>query len=461
MAAVTTESLLLASLVGNEEYFGKVVPFLKPEYFEDPAERSIYTIIKNYSNKHSESPDFTILRNVVTNCKKSEEEISSMLETIDTVKNVSVPNNLTYLLNEAEKFCKERAVFCAISKSFDIYEGSDATLKIEAIPEILREAICVNFDSSVGHEYDEDAESRWDYYNSVEAKIAFESAQMNRITNGGIPRKTFNIIAAGVNVGKTMTLVWLAAMYKRMGYNVLYITNEVSEKELAQRIDASMLDIDTDQIKFMTKAKYFSRIEKLKESQHGRLFIHEFATGTCSSDKVETLLRDLALKKKFKPDVIINDYITINISSRISYGGNMGDYYTKVAEEMRATAVRHDCIMWSAAQMVTAAMESTDPNLSDLGMSQGIAKTADLVWCVSRTEELDAIGQIAFKQLKTRYHKDKIVRWLMGVDVGKQKFIEMDTNVSSSQSYTTPVKEKESIETSTGTAGKMKKKMVV
>lgn len=429
MSSVTNEKLIFSSLIKNKDYFVKVIPHIKTEYFEPSYQKFIFNAIRFYAEKYDKQPNFLVLENLVeskANEKLNEKEKEEALEFIKEIKQYDIPDNLEYLVDEAESFCRDRALYNAVATAIDVYQGVNKNIPREMLHEIVRDAQAITFDESLGLDFDEDAEARYERYISKEKRQPFEFDILNDITNGGVAKKTLNIIAAGVNVGKSMTLVWLAAMYKRLGYNVLYVSNEMSEDEVMLRIDASMLDIETFLIDKMGKDKFVSRIHKLKELNHGRLKVKEYATGTCNSNKIRSLLKDYKLKYGFVPDVIINDYLTINQSSHIKYTGNMGDYYTKVAEEQRAIMVDFNCIGWTAAQMVTDAMESTDPSISDLGMSQGIAKTADLIWAVARTEELDRIGQILFKQLKTRYHHEKIKRWTMGISIPKQKFFEVE-----------------------------------
>jgi len=418
---ITDEHLILSGLMGNKEYFNKVIPFIKSEYFHSDDDRRVFNIIKKYSTEYSKVPDYTIMCNIITSAEIDERQITNMLDTVGIIKNITIPKDTEYVVDKTEKFCQNRALHNAIYTAYEVLTGDDKTLKVGALPELVKDAICITFNNSVGHDYDEDAEDRWEYYNSPENKIPFALDTLNAITNGGVTLKTFNLIAAGVNVGKTLLLIILASMYKEQGYDVLYITNEVSEMEVGKRADASMMGIDTDKLVKIEKTKYLAKIAKMKERNTGKLIIKEFPTGTCTSLRVEAELQELELKKGFKPTIIINDYVTINASSSISKNANMYQYYNSIAEEMRATAVKYNCVYWSAAQLKTEAMEATDVSLSQLSDSQGIARTADLVWAVIRTEELDRLREIKFIQLKTRFHKQRYVTWNMGIDVSKHR----------------------------------------
>ena len=427
MVLITDEHLIISTLLSDKNYFNKVFPYIKPEYFYDDIDKKIFNIVKNYAAKYSKVPDYTIIKNIIASTKSLSETDSDLFGSrINTIKEIETPNNIDFAIDKAEKFCQDRALYNAIVKSYEIYDGANKTDKIGTIPDIVKSAIMISFNDSIGHDYDNDAEERWDYYNNPETKVAFEFETMNAITNGGVNLKTLNLIAGGVNIGKTLMLIILAAMYKKLGYDVLYISNEVSEMEVGKRVDASLLGIDTDMIVELAKSKYLEKIAALKESGGGRLIIKEYPTGTCDSLTVEAELQELALKKDFKPTIIINDYITINASSSISKNANMYQYYNSIAEEMRALAVKHNCVMWTAAQLKTEAMDATDVSISQLADSQGIARTADLIWCVIRHEELDRRREVTFIQLKTRYHNVKYIRWNMGIDVSKHRLV--DTN---------------------------------
>ena len=427
MAIITDEHLVLSTLLNDKDYFNKVFPYIKPEYFYDDIDKKIFNVIKNYTLKYSKVPDYTIIRNIIASSKKvSESDVEIFNSRLTDIEGITKPNNIDFAIDKAEKFCQDRALYNAIVKSYEIYDGANKAEKIGTIPDIVKSAIMITFNDSIGHDYDEDADKRWDYYNNPETKVPFAFETMNAITNGGVNLKTFNLIAGGVNIGKTLMLIILASMYKNLGYDVLYISNEVSEMEVGKRVDASLLGINTDMIAELAKSKYLEKIANLKESGSGRLIIKEYPTGTCDSLTVEAELQELALKKDFRPTIIINDYITINASSSISKSANMFQYYNSIAEEMRALAVKHNCVMWSAAQLKTEAMDATDVSISQLSDSQGIARTADLIWCVVRHEELDRRREVTFIQLKTRYHNVKHVRWNMGIDVPKHRLV--DTN---------------------------------
>lgn len=426
---VNNETMILSGLIRDDEYFRVVSPFIKPDYFTDESNKILYKVISKYIDKYKEKPNKTVLQKFVNEGLKNRDAnfVNEVLKTIDHIDVMELPKTTKYMIDECEKFCKERAVQNAIMNAITIYESKEKDEKIGSIPDLMKEALAVSFDVSVGHDYNNDEEARWEYYTKPENKIPFEQEFMNKITNGGVARKTLNMIAAGVNVGKTMLLVYLAGMYKRLGYNVLYVTNEINEMELAQRIDATTLNIESDMLLALGKEKYVTKFKDLRETQQGRLFIKEFPTGTCSANGIRNVLRELELKQKFKPDIVINDYITINRADGVGMGAgtNTGVYFEKVAEELRALSMEEEIVMWTAVQFTKEGVGSMDPELTDIGSSLGLAKVADLVWAAIRSEQLDNLGQLSFKQMKTRFHKDRYQRWNVGVNIGCQRIFEI------------------------------------
>lgn len=431
---VNNETMILSGLIRDDEYFRTVSPFLKTEYFTDESNKLLYKVISKYIDKYKEKPNRTVLEKFVNEglASRSPEFIADVLKVVDHISTVELPKSNKFMVDETEKFCKDQAMYNAINKAIDIYQSKEKAKDFQeavgSIPDLMKNALAVSFDTHVGHNYNDGEEARWEYYTKPENKIPFDIDFLNKITNGGVTRKTLNMFAAGVNVGKTMLLVYMAAMYKRLGYDVLYITNEINEMELAQRIDASLLNIDSDLILTLGKEKYLSKFQKLRETQQGRLFIKEFPTGTCSANGIRNVLRELELKQKFRPTIIINDYITINKSDAVSMGSgtNTGVYFEKVAEEMRSLAMEEDVIMWTAVQFTKEGANSSDPELTDIGSSLGLAKVADLVWAVMRNEMLDEVGQISMKQMKTRYHKTRYQKWNVGVNIGTQRIFEIN-----------------------------------
>lgn len=399
---------------------------MKTDYFESEHEKLVLSTINDLYEKYGIKPDVLTIKNTITESRLPANTIETTNKLIDSLIQIPSVSSYDYLIDSTEKYLRERAIFNALSLSLEVYDNTNKKYTISDLPEILSAAININLREDESHDYFNDAEVRWDAYMKGESKLAFEFDCLNAITNGGVTRKTFNLIAAGVNVGKTLMLIILATMYVRMGYNVLYVTNEVNQIDLCKRIDSSNLGVESDMLLLMAKSKFLEKIKSLQKT-HGRMFVHEFATGECTANKVKALCKNYRNKFGVKIDVIINDYITIcapnSVNSLIT--SNMGIYYKTVAENWRALAFSEDAVVWSASQFKTEAMNSTDPELSDLGASQGIAATADLVWAVIRTESLDNSMQIGFKQLKTRFHHQKIVRWTMGISVPKQRLNEL------------------------------------
>lgn len=427
--SVTNEHLIIASLVKDKDYFNKVFPFLKSEYFHDDIDRKIFNAIKNYSKKYSKVPDFTIIKNIITTSKSDKEQIDLMNDVVKKIEKIEVPENIDYVVDKTELFCKDKALYNAIVKAYEIYEGENTKDQPGAIPDFIKDAISISFESGFGLDYYDNAEERFNSYNETEYKIPFKLKTLNAITKGGVTPGTLNLIAAGVNVGKTLSLIILTAMYVEMGYDVFYASSEMSKLEVERRIDLSLLKLDTESIPKLGLTKYAAKIATMKEKGHGRLFVKQYPTGTLTANKLESDLRDLELKENFKPMIIMNDYLTICDSDRISKNATMYSYYMSIAEEMRGLAIRMQKVMWSVAQLKTEAMESTHITLSQLSDSQGIARTADLVWAVYRNEDLDRRREIGWHQLKTRYHEIKHISWTFGLDLRKHQLIDNEPEI--------------------------------
>lgn len=425
-----SNKLVLSSLIRSPDYFTKVVGYMKPEYFESEQEKLVLSTVLSLYDKYSVKPDTLAITNTISESRLPANTIESTVNLVNELCQVPVVSSYDYLIDTTEKYLRERAIFNALSLSLEVYDNTNKQYTVSDLPDILSAAINISLREDESHDYFNDAEARWDAYMQGDSKVGFEFDCLNAITNGGVTRKSLNLIAAGVNVGKTLMLIILATMYVRMGYNVLYVTNEVNQIDLCKRIDASNIGVESDMLLMMAKNKFLQKIAALQKT-HGRLFVHEFGTGECTANKVKSLCKNYRTKFGVQVDVIINDYITIcapnSVNSLIT--SNMGIFYKTVAENWRALAFSENAIVWSAAQLKTEAMNSTDPELSDLGASQGIAQTADCVWAVIRTESLDNSLQIGFKQLKTRYHHTKIVRWTMGINVAKHRLSEISNTV--------------------------------
>lgn len=427
---ITTERVVLASLLKNTSFLKEVIPFIKSEYFVDKAEQRVFELINDYVLKYNEAPNHAALQISITGDDKLSGKIEEIAkEVCHDVFSIEPPSNREWLLKTAEEWCKDRAIHNALNQSIDIQQGADKKYDKNMIPTLLTQALAICFDSRIGIDFYEDTDNRWDYYTNPEHKIAFGDLDIfNEITDGGIPKKTLNLLVAGVNVGKSMGLISLAAMYMRQGYDVLYISNEMSENEVFKRVDANLLGIAMKDIAGIGKEKFKSRVNMLKEKTRGRLIVKEYAPSQSHVGHYRHLMNELQLKKNFKPTVVLVDYLQITSAASVKRGSVNGfEYYKIVSEELRGFAKEWDVILWSAAQFNRGGMANSDAGMDDIAESKGIVDTADGVWGLMRTEELDALKQIMVKQLKSRYNEKSIrTRFTIGVDTSMQKFYNVE-----------------------------------
>jgi replicative DNA helicase len=425
------ELTILKTLIQNDDYLRKVLPFLRPEYFSENTDRTLFVSINEFVQQYNSAPTVEALglaiqerRNLtddeVEKCGKSLQEIAS-----------STPegSELQWLVDRTEKFCQEKAIYNAILGSISILDGKDRTLEKGAIPKILSDALAVSFDSSVGHDYLENSDERYEFYHRKEERIPFDLEFFNKITKGGLPAKTLNIALAGTGVGKSLFMCHVGAGCLSMGKNVLYITMEMSEERIAERIDANLLNVTVDDLVNLPKDMYDKKIAKLREKTTGKLIIKEYPTASASATHFRTLLNELNLKKSFRPDIIFIDYLNICCSSRVKTGANVNSYtYVKaIAEELRGLAVEFGVPIVSATQTTRSGYGSSDPGLEDTSESFGLPATADLMFALISSEELEAMGQIMVKQLKNRYNNPtSFKRFTVGIDRAKMRLFDIE-----------------------------------
>lgn len=427
---ITTEKLILSNLVKNSDYTVKVLPHIKSEYFQHQETQIIFDIIKTYISTYSIQPDKTTL---VVECRQSPKVSEINSDDVESVARelfeLDTPADNTWLIKQTEDFCRNKAIYNTIANVIDIYEGKNKQYNYHAIPDLLKEAIGISFETTIGLDFFDDAEMRYQYYTEKENKLEFGIDILNLITNGGVGKKTLNVLVAGVNCGKTLGLISLAADYIRRGQNVLYITLEVREEEILKRVDANMLDVSINDLSSLSKEKFMNKIEKIKSKQHGKLKVKEFPPGTASAAHIKHIMKELKLKQGFEPAILVIDYLGLCASSRIKPGTQNSYFYLKaVAEELRALAVEHDIVCWTAAQFSRGGQANSDADITDVAESHGLSATADFMVGMNRTEELDEAGALQFKQLKNRYgNKTNHLRFLVGVDLEKQKLYEMGT----------------------------------
>jgi replicative DNA helicase len=428
----------------------KVLPFIKEEYFNNRVEQLVFNEIFSFINKYNNCPTKESINIELSNRKDINEEESIKIKDYlnEIIEGESVPSvDLQWLVDTTEKFCKDRAVHNAVLSGIKILDKKDKKRTPESIPHILSEALAVSFDKSVGHDYMEDAEARFKSYHTKEKRYQFDLDYMNRITKGGVPSKTLNIALAGTGVGKSMFMCHVASSYLLQGLNVLYITLEMAEERIAERIDANLLDVTMSDLHIMPGDLYNDKMDKLRNKTKGQLIIKEYPTAAAHSGHFKALLNELALKKSFKPDVIFIDYLNICASSRFK-GGNISSYFyiKAIAEELRGLAVEFNVPIFSATQTTRTGFVSTDIGLEDTSESFGLPATADFMFALISNEELEALGQMKIKQLKNRYNDPSINRsFIVGVDRARMKLYDVQQQaqqiVDSNQQ---PVKKEES-----------------
>jgi len=419
----TIERTALTQLVNNEDFARKVLPHMKRDYFSDKTERTVFEEIAKFVDKYNKIPTQTSLEIEVQGRKDlNEEEFKKVVAVIQTL--VSTDVDFDWLVNTTEQFCKDRAVYNAIVEGIQIIEGKDKKRDADAIPSILTDALAVGFDNRVGHDYLLDADERYDYYHTVEEKIPFDLEFFNRITKGGLPPKTLNIVLAGTGVGKSLFMCHVAANCLSQGKNVLYITLEMAEERIAERIDANLMNVSMEDLHDLPKTMYDNKIAQIIKSTSGTLIVKEYPTASAHTGHFRGLIKELAIKKSFRPDILFVDYLNICSSSRFKGQVNVNSYmYIKaIAEELRGLAVETNIPIMSATQTNRAGFVSSDIGLEDTSESFGLPATADLMFALISNEELDDLNQIAVKQLKNRYNDPTInKRFVLGIDRAKMR----------------------------------------
>lgn len=423
------EEVIFSHLLYNEEYSRKVVPFLRTEYFTTRTNKILYELIFNYIDVYHKIPTKEALSTklqALDNITEDEyKDCDAALETFQADDNTS----LDWLCDETEKFCQERAVYNAIMDSIKIIDKKDPKRNKGAIPQILTEALAVSFDTNIGHDFIADADNRYDFYHLKEEKLEFDLHYFNKITKGGLSKKTLNIILASTGVGKTMFMTHCAAHHLTLGKNVLYITMEMAEERIAERIDANLMDVTVDELKELPRESFDKKINRIKAKTHGKLIIKEYPTAAAGSSHFRHLLQELRIKKAFKPDVIYVDYLNICSSSRMKMGGSVNSYmYIKaIAEELRGLAVEFDVPIISATQSNRDAYNASDVGLDNTSESFALPATADFMFALISTEELQDLNQILVKQLKNRYDDPSLNRkFIIGVNRAKMKFYDVE-----------------------------------
>ena len=422
------EFLILKNLLHNEKYLRKTIPFIKEEYFQDSNQKIVFEEVSSFVQKYNELPTKEILTIEVEKRsdinEESFKEVTHLIGCLD-----DSPVEFEWLVDTTEKWCRDRAIYLALLDSIAIADGKDEKKNPEAIPSILSDALAVSFDNNVGHDYLQDYEERFNFYHQKESRIQFDLEYFNKITKGGLPNKTLNIALAGTGVGKSLFMCHMAAASLMDGHNVLYITMEMAEEKIAERIDANLLNIGIQDITDLPRPMFDSKVDSIAKKTQGSLIIKEYPTASAHSGHFKSLLNELALKKSFKPDIIFVDYLNICASSRYRAGSNVNSYsYIKaIAEELRGLAVESNLPIVSATQTTRSGFGSSDVELTDTSESFGLPATADLMFALISTEELEGLNQILVKQLKNRYNDPTMnKRFVVGIDRAKMRLYDCE-----------------------------------
>ncbi len=426
------EPLILNILAKDEQYTKKVYPHLKPDYFQKRTEKAVYELIDAFYKKYSRLPQKDVLLlELDSYAGMSEDEFDDAKKVINEVFDDEYRYDLEWLIDETELFCKEKAINNAIMQAVRIINGEDKKHVEGQIPSLLQDALAVSFDKNVGHDYFENAEQRFEFYNNKEAKIHCSIDILNKITNGGLPRKTLNLLIGPSGSGKSGVKCSLAADYLNQGYNVLYITLELAEERVAERIDANLFNVPIADIHSLSKNIFLDRIEKIKGKTRGRLITKEYPTSTASVANFRVLLEELKSKKNFVPDVVFVDYLGICASVKYKNASNINSYtyQTAVAEELRALAVEYDLLLWSSIQTNRSGMNTSDYDVEAIADSTGPLKTADFLLAIINTPDLKAQLQIILKQLKNRYgDPEYFKKFIVGMDFARMKMFNVENN---------------------------------
>ena len=428
-----TEHLILRNLLNDEDFARRTLPYVKAEYFQDVNERIIYEELDKFINKYNALPSreaLTIEIDKRTNINdKQFEEIGHYIGSLDN----NEQDDKAWLIETTEKFCQEKAIYNAIMDSIQIIEG-DGKRDKGAIPELLSTALAVSFDPNVGHDFLDNSDARFDFYHRVEERIPFDLEYLNKITKGGVPKKSLNIILAGTGVGKSLAMCHMASANLLDGKNVLYITMEMAEEKIAERIDANLLNVRLDELAEIPKQSYDKKIDRVRNKTSGKLIVKEYPTAAANVGHFRHLINELRLKKSFKPDIIYIDYLNICASSRMKVGGSVNTYtYIKsIAEELRGLAVEQNVPIWSATQTTRSGYSNSDVGLEDTSESFGLPATADFMVAIISTEELQQLNQVLVKQLKNRYGDPNMnKRFVLGIDRAKMRLYDAEESAQS------------------------------
>lgn len=438
MTDMNIDDLILSSLIHNEKYVRSILPYIKEEYFVNQSQRILYKLVTDYFIEYNSTPSLSALK---IELDKLDVNQTTFDECVSSLKKYNEHKEVDYdwLVDQTEKYCQDKAVYNAIMESIQIIDNKSNKDK-GSIPTILQDALAVSFDTHIGHDFLEDFSARYDFYHEVVERLPFDIDYLNRITRGGIPKKTLNIILAGTGVGKTLMMCHFAASNLLQGKNVLYITLEMAEERIAERIDANLLNTRLNELELLPKESYEKKVERVKSKTQGKLIVKEYPTASVGAGHFRHLLNELKMKKKFIPDAIYIDYLNLCVSSRMKMGANVNTYtYVKsIAEELRGLAVEYNLPIFSATQTNRTGFTSSDVGLEDTSESFGLPATADFMIAAISSEELESLGQLMIKQLKNRYNDPGLHRrFVVGVDRSKMRLYDVEQNAQNDVSKDT------------------------
>ena len=437
------EQVIFSNILANEDYARKTIPFLRSEYFTIPSDKTLYEIVDSYIKDYNAIPTKEVLHLELGNASGlTEDQFKQARELIDALEFQGTGQDQQWLVDQTEKFCQDKALYNAVMQAIQIIDNKASNISKGSIPQILTDALAVSFDTSIGHDFLDDADSRYEFYHRKEVKVPFDIELLNKITNGGLPQKTLNIVLAGTGVGKSMFMCHCAANNLFNGLNVLYITMEMAEEKIAERIDANMMNVTMDELRDLPQDVYYKKIGRIREKAKGKLIIKEYPTASAGSANFRHLLNELRIKKNFRPDIIYIDYLNICNSSRIknSAGVNSYTYIKAIAEELRGLAVEFGVPIVSATQTTRSGYANSDVELTDTSESFGLPATADFMIALTSTEELEQLGQVLIKQLKNRYGDPSMFkRFVVGVDRARMKLYDCEQSAQDDIIDDTPV----------------------
>ena len=446
------EQVILENLIYSEQYVRKVIPFLKASYFMNNEDQKVFTIIRDFVEKYNNPPNKqAVILSLNEDKTLNEETHQRCIDVLDSL--TEEKSDKKWLIDETEKFCKDKALYLGVMDSIQILDGKNKDQGRDALPQILSDALAVGFDTNIGHDWLEDADKRYDFYHRLEEKVEFDLDMFNKITEGGLSNKTLNIALAGTGVGKSLFMCHMASSCIDRGKNVLYITLEMAEERIAERIDANLMNMPIMDLKDLSKAMFDDRIKKIKDKIEGRLIIKEYPTASAHTGHFKALINELKLKRNFFPDIIFIDYLNICTSARFRPGTQANTYVIikSIAEELRGLAVEQNVPILSATQTTRAGYANSDISMTDTAESFGLPATADLMFAIISTEELEQMNQFMIKQLKNRYaDPTRNKRFMIGVDRARMKLFDLDPSAQqqlTDANIDVPVFEKATTET--------------